>query len=91
MICLPQRLGNHQDVAEQNRGIETEAAHRWKSALDLLGARRALAWTVRLEEACGANEKEHLMECFNNLCTELDSLEKAMSLTVKENAQCKSC
>lgn len=66
-------------------------AHRWKSALDLLGARRALAWTVRLEEACGTNEKEHLMECFNNLCTELDSLEKAMSLSVKENVQCKSC
>ena len=28
MILLPQGFGNHQDVAEQNRGIKPEPAHR---------------------------------------------------------------
>jgi HPt (histidine-containing phosphotransfer) domain-containing protein len=67
-----------------------QMAHRWKGSLGLLGARRALACAVRLEDVCRLGEPERLLESFQNLHTELLAVEKALSLAQQESVLCKS-
>jgi protein-histidine pros-kinase len=64
-------------------------AHRWKGALGLIGAKRALTWAVRLEEVCNLGEPQRLLECFQNLHAELILLEQALSLAEKGAVTCK--
>lgn len=67
-----------------------KAAHRWKGALGLLGARRAFSCAVRLEEVCRLGEPERLLESFQRLHHELLVLEKALCLAEQESVSCRS-
>ena len=88
---LRETLPAAQDAALARDGKRLAGmAHRWKGSLGLLGAKRALACAVRLEDVCRLGESERLREIFQQLHNELLVVEKALSNAQQETAPCKS-
>ncbi len=74
----------------RNETLLAGMAHRWKGSLGLLGAKRALACAVRLEEACRLGETERLLEIFQQLHKALLELERTLSAANQESTPCES-